>query len=513
MENKVFVGGGGAEYGEKQGLSLKYANRHGLIAGATGTGKTVTLQILAEGFSAAGVPVFLSDVKGDLSGLASAGSENFKLHKAFMDRCATIGFDDYTYNDFPVIFWDLFGKAGHPVRATVAEMGPLLLSRLMQLSEAQEGVMNIAFRVADEEGLPLLDLKDLQSLLVWVGQNSADLSLRYGNVSPQSVGAIQRALLVLENQGGAAFFGEPALALEDLMQRAPDGRGQINILAADKLMGAPRLYATFLLWLLSELFETLPEVGDPDKPKLVFFFDEAHLLFEDAPKALVDKVEQVARLIRSKGVGVYFITQNPDDVPEDILGQLGNRVQHALRAFTARDRKALDRAAETYRPNDRFDTADAIRDVGVGEAVTSMLEDKGVPGIVERTLIRPPSSKLGPIDDATRRQVLATSPLAGKYETALDRQSAFEMLQKRADDAARAAEEAEAKAEEQSAAEREFNAGRRYSGSKVGRSTSRSSRRNPSFGQAVASVVIKELKGTTGRRIVRGILGGLFKGR
>ncbi|MEM8775029.1 MAG: helicase HerA-like domain-containing protein [Pseudomonadota bacterium] len=513
MENNIFIGGGGVEYGVKQALSLKYANRHGLIAGATGTGKTVTLQILAEGFSAAGVPVFLSDVKGDLSGLAAAGSENFKLHNAFMSRAETIGFDNYVYSDFPVVFWDLFGQSGHPVRATVAEMGPLLLSRLMQLSEAQEGVMNIAFRVADEEGLPLLDLKDLQSLLVWVGQNSADLSLRYGNVSSQSVGAIQRALLVLENQGGAEFFAEPALELDDLMQLAPDGRGRINVLAADKLMGAPRLYATFLLWLLSELFETLPEVGDPDKPKLVFFFDEAHLLFEDAPKALVDKVEQVARLIRSKGVGVYFITQNPDDVPEDILGQLGNRVQHALRAFTARDRKALERAAETYRPNDRFDTADAIRDVGVGEAVTSMLEDKGVPGIVERTLIRPPSSKLGPIDEAMRKNIIAASPVAGKYEALLDRKSAFEMLQKRAEDAARQAEEAEAKAEEQSAAEREFNAGRRYSGSKVGRSSSRSPRRGKSFGEAVASVVIKELKGTTGRRIVRGILGGLFKGR
>ncbi len=513
LENRIFLGGGGVDYAEKQGLTLKYANRHGLIAGATGTGKTVTLQILAEGFSAAGVPVFLSDVKGDLSGLAAAGSETFKLHEAFTKRAGQIGFDDYRYEAFPVTFWDLFGELGHPVRATVAEMGPLLLSRLMQLTEAQEGVMNIAFRVADEQGLPLLDLKDLQALLVWVGENSTDLSLRYGNVSVQSVGAIQRSLLVLENQGGTQFFAEPALDLDDLMSLAPDGRGQINILAADKLMGAPRLYATFLLWLLSELFETLPEVGDPDKPKLVFFFDEAHLLFEDAPKALVDKVEQVARLIRSKGVGVYFITQNPDDVPEDILGQLGNRVQHALRAFTARDRKALERAAETYRPNDRFDTADAIRDVGVGEAVTSMLEDKGVPGIVERTLIRPPSSKLGPVDAATRKEVLATSPVAGKYEKPLDRVSAFEMLRERAAKAAQEAEEAEALAEEQSAAEREFNAGRRYSGTKVERSSSRTRSKTDSFGGAVLDVVVKELKGTTGRRIVRGILGGLFKGR
>lgn len=513
LENKVFIGGGGEEYETRQGLTLKYANRHGLIAGATGTGKTVTLQILAEGFSAAGVPVFLSDVKGDLSGLAEPGSTEFKLHDAFVKRAGKIGFDEYSYQSFPVIFWDLFGEQGHPVRTTVAEMGPLLLSRLMQLSEAQEGVMNIAFRVADEQGMPLLDLKDLQALLVWVGQNATELSLRYGNVATQSVGAIQRQLLVLENQGGSRFFGEPALELSDLMQTAPDGRGRISILAADRLMSAPRLYATFLLWLLSELFETLPEVGDPDKPGLVFFFDEAHLLFEDAPKALVEKVEQVARLIRSKGVGVYFITQNPDDVPEDILGQLGNRVQHALRAFTARDRKALERAAETYRPNPRFDTADAIRDVGVGEAVTSMLEDKGVPGIVERTLIRPPSSKLGPVGEKERRAVIAASPLANKYETVLDRESAFEILASRADAAAREAEQSEAAAEEKSAAEREFNAGRRYSGSRVSRSSARDRNLGESFGRALSDAVIKELKGTTGRRIVRGILGGLFKGR
>lgn len=513
MENNIFIGGGGENYGIKQGLRLKYGNRHGLIAGATGTGKTVTLQILAEGFSKAGVPVFLSDVKGDLSGLAAPGSPDFKLHGAFMDRAKTIGFDDYSYSDFPVTFWDLFGRRGHPIRTTVAEMGPLLLSRLLELTDAQEGVMNIAFRVADQEGMPLLDLKDLQALLVWVGENSDQLSLRYGNVPTQSVGAIQRQLLVLENQGATQLFGEPALDLGDLMQVAPDGRGRINILASDQLMGAPRLYATFLLWLLSELFETLPEIGDPDKPKLVFFFDEAHLLFDDAPKALVDKVEQVARLIRSKGVGVYFITQNPDDVPEDILSQLGNRVQHALRAFTARDQKALTRAAETYRPNTRFDTADAIRDVGTGEAVTSMLEDKGVPGIVERTLIRPPSSKLGPIDDTTRKQVMAQSPVAGKYDTAIDRKSAYEILSARADAAAAEAEAAEAKAEEQAAAEREFNAARRYRGTRVSRSSAKDQSLGSSIGQAVTNVVLKELKGTTGRRIVRGILGGLFKGR
>jgi len=513
VENMVFIGGGGVNYQDKQGLSLKYSNRHGLIAGATGTGKTVTLQILAEGFSAAGVPVFLSDVKGDLSGLAASGSPDFKLHDAFTSRAAKIGFTDYIYESYPVTFWDLFGKQGHPVRTTVAEMGPLLLSRLMQLSEAQEGIMNIAFRVADEESMPILDLKDLQALLIWVGENREDLSLRYGNVSTQSVGAIQRQLLVLENQGGTDLFGEPALELSDLMRTDVDGRGRINILAADKLMSSPRLYATFLLWLLSELFETLPEVGDPDKPKLVFFFDEAHLLFEDAPKALVDKVEQVARLIRSKGVGVYFITQNPDDVPEDILGQLGNRFQHALRAFTARDRKALKRAAETYRPNDRFETVDAIRDVGVGEAVTSMLEKKGVPGIVERTLIRPPSSQLGPIDAPTRAAVIAASPVAGHYEKKIDRRSAYEILASRAEKAARAAEEAETHAEQQSTAEREFNAGRRYSGSRVGRSTSKRAGTGERIGKAVTEAVIKELRGTTGRRLVRGILGGFFKGR
>jgi len=329
--NGIFVGGGGEGYGEKQFLRLDYANRHGLIAGATGTGKTVTLQILAESFSAQGVPVFMSDVKGDLSGLAEAGSDQAKLHAPFMERAAKIGFDDFRYEAFPVTFWDLYGDQGHPVRTTVSEMGPLLLSQLMELSEAQEGILNIAFRVADEEGMPLLDLKDLQSLLVWIGQNAKELALRYGFVSSQSVGAIQRRLLVLENQGAADFFGEPALELEDMFHIDDQGRGQINILAADKLMGAPKLYATFLLWLLAELFENLPEVGDPDKPKLVFFFDEAHLLFDGAPKALIDKVEQVARLIRSKGVGVYFVTQNPADVPEDILGQLGNRVQHALR--------------------------------------------------------------------------------------------------------------------------------------------------------------------------------------
>ena len=513
MSETIFIGGGGEEYAEKQGLLLKYANRHGLIAGATGTGKTVTLQILAEGFSSVGVPVFLSDVKGDLSGIAKSGTETFKLHDAFTKRAGIIGFDDYTYDSFPVTFWDLYGEKGHPIRTTVSEMGPLLLARLLELSEAQEGVLNIAFRVADEEGLPLLDLKDLQSMLVWLGENRDGISLRYGNISTASVGAIQRQLLVLENQGATQFFGEPALELSDIMRTDTDGRGRINILAADKLMGAPRLYATSLLWLLSELFEELPEVGDQDKPKLVFFFDEAHLLFDDAPKALVEKVEQVARLIRSKGVGVYFVTQNPADVPEDILGQLGNRVQHALRAFTPKDQKGLKAAAETYRTNPRFSTEDAIKEVGVGEAVTSMLEAKGAPGIVERTLIRPPSSQLGPLANSERLEVMAASPMAGKYDTAKDRESAYEVLTKRADTAAREAEEAERQEEAAEEAERELKKARRYDGTQVGRSTSRRSTSSNGVGDKLTKMVVRELTGTTGRRIVRGILGSLFKGR
>lgn len=512
MSDSIFIGGGGEDYSEPQELLLKYANRHGLIAGATGTGKTVTLQILAEGFSQAGVPVFLSDVKGDLSGLAASGSADFKLHEPFMKRAETIGLD-LEYKQFPVTFWDLFGDQGHPIRTTVAEMGPLLLARLLELNEAQEGVLNVAFRVADEDGLPLLDLKDLQALLLWVGQNAKELSLRYGNVTTSSVGTIQRQLLVIENQGGTKLFGEPALDLNDMIATDANGMGRINILAADQLMTSPKLYATFLLWLLSELFENLPEVGNPDKPKLVFFFDEAHLLFDDAPKALVDKVEQVARLIRSKGVGVYFISQNPADIPEDILGQLGNRVQHALRAFTGRDKKELERAAETYRSNPRFDTAEAIREVGTGEAVVSTLVEKGIPGVVERTLIRPPSSQLGPLSKAERKATIENSVLLGKYETPLDRESAFEMLRARADAAAKAAEEAEAAEEAAEEEEREHKKARRYKADQTGRSTSRRSSRDTSFGGAVAQVVIKELKGTTGKRIVRGILGGLFKGR
>ena len=509
--DRIFLGGGGRDYSEPQSLLLKYANRHGLIAGATGTGKTVTLQILAESFSAQGVPVFLSDVKGDLSGLAVPGSAEHKLHSKLMDRVATIGFDDYGYDGFPVTFWDLFGEKGHPIRTTVSEMGPLLLARLLELSEAQEGILNIAFRIADEEGMALLDLKDLRALLLWVGENASEVKLEYGNVSSAAVGAIQRALLVLENQGGDAFFGEPALELSDLISRTSSGAGRINVLAADRLMQSPRLYATFLMWLLSELFEELPEAGDPDKPKFVFFFDEAHLLFDDAPKSLLNKVEQVARLIRSKGVGVYFITQNPADVPEDILGQLGNRVQHALRAFTPRDQKALRAAADTFRPNPDFDTETAIKEVGVGEALVSTLESKGAPSVVQRTLIRPPSSRLGPIDDSERVVVMGQSPVAGLYEKTVDRESAFEILQARAEKAALEAQKAEEA--EAAAKEREFNTARRYDGTKArSRTTTKSSRRD-SIGTTFAKSLARQLGTKTGQTLVRGILGSLFKGR
>ncbi len=513
-EGGIFVGGGGDGYAAPQGAfaALRQPARAG--GGATGTGKTVTPADPGRRILEGGVPVFMADVKGDLSGIAVAGAATHKLHEAFMKRSATIGFD-LQYQAFPTVFWDLFGEQGHPIRTTVSEMGPLLLSRLMGLTEAQEGVLNVAFRVADEEGLPRLDLKDLQSMLVWIGQNASDLALRYGNVATATVGAIQRALLVLENQGATKFFGEPALDLSDMMHVGADGRGQVNVLAADKLMGSPRLYATFLLWLLSELFEELPEVGDPDKPKFVFFFDEAHLLFDDAPKALIDKVEQVARLIRSKGVGVYFITQNPADVPDDVLGQLGNRVQHALRAFTARDQQDLRRAAQNYRPNPAFDTETAIKEVGVGEAVTSFLQAKGVPGMVERTLVRPPASQLGPITADERRGVIASSGLSAKYDRVIDRDSAFERLQARAEAAAKAAAEAEEAEERLKEEERRDREDRRYNDRTTGRSSSRksTSRRSDSVLEAFGKSVARQLGTKTGQAIVRGILGSIFKSR
>jgi uncharacterized protein len=429
QDGKIFVGKGeNDEY-----LALALANRHGLATGATGTGKTVSLQVLAEGFSRAGVPVFAADIKGDLSGIAARGEAKPELVK----RAKDLGFD-YAPEEFPVVFWDLFGEQGHPIRATVFEMGPLLVSRMLDLNDVQEGIVNIAFRYADDDpelkacqGTDgLVDLKDLRELLSYLSKNAKEISAHYGNVAVTAVGAVQRQLLVLENQGGTKFFGEPALAVTDLM-RIEDGRGIINVLAADKLMASPRLYATFLLWLLSELFEKLPEVGDPSKPKLVFFFDEAHLLFNEAPKELLDKVEQVVRLVRSKGVGVYFVTQSPLDVPDKVLGQLGNRVQHALRAFTPRDQKAVAAAAETFRPNPKLNTAQVITQLGKGEALVSFLEGNGTPRMVDRAVIRPPSARIGPVTPEERKAIIAKSPLKGRYDTTIDPQSAYEILQKR----------------------------------------------------------------------------------
>ena len=427
--------------GERQVLHLGRANRHGLIAGATGTGKTVTLQSIAEQFSSAGVPVFVADVKGDLAGISMPGSPQFKNAAILEARAKEIGITDYGYADNPAVFWDLYGEQGHPIRTTISEMGPLLLSRLMGLNDTQEGVLNIAFRFADDQGLLLLDLEDLQSVLAHTAENASALAGKYGNVSKASVGTIQRQLLAFESQGAAKFFGEPAFEIADFIRCDEQGRGMINVLAADKLMQSPKLYATFLLWLLSELFEALPEVGDPEKPKLVFFFDEAHLLFDDAPKALFDKVEQVVRLIRSKGVGVYFVTQNPIDIPEKIAGQLGNRVQHALRAFTPRDQRAIKAAAETFRINPDLNVATAITELKVGEALVSTLAPDGSPSIVQRSLIAPPRSRLGPVTPKERAIIQSISPVDGKYDTLVNRESAAEVLAQKAADAAEVAQQ------------------------------------------------------------------------
>ena len=447
----IFIGAaaGGAK---PQQLELKRANRHGLIAGATGTGKTVTLQGIVEGLSDVGVPTFVADVKGDLAGLAMPGAATAKPHEAFAARAKEIGYSDWSYQGFPVQFWDLFGEQGHAVRTTVSEMGPLLLARLMNLNEVQEGVLTIAFHVADKDGLMLLDLDDLQAMLVNIGERADELTLEYGNVSKMSVGAIQRSLLQLRAQGGDHFFGEPALDLEDFFKLDEAGKGIINILAADKLMASPRLYSTFLLWLLSELFELLPEIGDPDKPKLVFFFDEAHLLFEDAPPALLEKVEQVVRLIRSKGVGVYFITQNPIDIPDKVAGQLGNRVQHKLNAFTPRDQQAVKSAAETFRPNPEINVETAITELKIGEALVSMLQPDGSPAPVERTLIKPPSSRVGPLTAQERAVLVQTDVIGTKYDSVLDRDSAEEILKAKGDEAAAAAAAAKAETDAQKAA-------------------------------------------------------------
>jgi len=521
--DRVFLGASGKpEY-----VRLAYGNRHGLITGATGTGKTVSLQILAEGFADAGVPVFCADIKGDLAGLAVTGEAKDFLSK----RAETIGFsDEYKFEAFPVVFWDIFGKEGHPVRTTVSEMGPLLLARMLDLNDTQEGVLNIAFRVADDDGLLLLDLKDLQALLVHVAERSAELKIRYGNISAATVGAIQRKLLVLEEQGGEQFFGEPALEIGELMRTTRDGRGIVNVLAAAELMNSPRLYATFLLWLLSELFEDLPEVGDPDKPRLVFFFDEAHLLFNDAPKALLEKVEQVVRLIRSKGVGVYFVTQNPLDVPDMVLAQLGNRVQHALRAFTPRDTRAVKAAADTFRPNPEFSAFEVITQLGVGEALVSTLEDKGVPSVVQRTLIRPPSSRIGTISEDERRKVIAASPIGTIYDNPVDRESAFEVLSMRVETKT-TTEVVEAPAGEGAEGEEEQDGpsigdmiggllgtnrprGRRLTTTqRVARSVTRTLTTRI-IGGAAADIGKKfggSVGGSVGRAIVRGLLGGILR--
>lgn len=471
------------------GIIPSMANRHGLIAGATGTGKTVTLRVCAEQFSRLGVPVFLADIKGDLSGIAIAGEDSPKMQ----ERLQKMGITEFSFEGFPTVFWDVFGEQGHPVRTTISEMGPILLGRLLGLNETQAGVLNLIFKAADDQGMLLLDLKDLQAMAQYVGEHADELRTKYGNISPASVGAIQRGLLGLETQGGDVFFGEPALNLDDLMQCDANGHGVINILAADKLIHTPQLYSTFLLWLLSELFEELPEVGDMDKPKMVFFFDEAHLLFSDAPKALLDKVEQVVRLIRSKGVGIYFVTQSPLDIPENVLGQLGNRVQHALRAFTPKDQKAVRSAAETFRANLGVDVATAITELGVGEALVSVLDAKGIPTPVERALICPPQSRFKPMEAEERAQYIRGSVVFGHYEKTLDRESAYEMLTAKTQTFAteQVANQAEEKAD---SAKSEVSGG-------IG----------DMFG-SLAKSAARAVGSQVGREIVRGILGAIIGG-
>ncbi|HEY0849270.1 MAG TPA: helicase HerA-like domain-containing protein [Bradyrhizobium sp.] len=524
---KIFIGKGE----QAAWLTLALANRHGLVTGATGTGKTVTLQVMAEGFARAGVPVFAADIKGDLSGIAETGEAKDFITKRANEMGLT-----FQPDRFSTVFWDVFGEQGHPVRATVTEMGPLLLSRMLDLNDVQEGVLNVAFRVADEKGLTLIDMKDLRALLdaiVPAGGKKADddvdeledirkAAQGYGNVSKATVGTIQRQLLVLENQGGTKFFGEPPLSLKDFMKTDSDGRGNVNILAADKLMQNPRLYATFLLWMLSELFEELPEAGDLPKPKLVFFFDEAHLLFTDAPKALLDKIEQVVRLIRSKGVGVYFVTQNPIDVPDKVLAQLGNRVQHALRAFTPRDQKAVQAAAQTFRPNPKLDTARVIMELGKGEALVSFLEGGGTPSMVERVMIRPPSARIGPVTPEERKAIMNASPLKGKYDTAVDDESAYEMIQKRIAGTTATADDAggggggilgQIGAIVGTIFGTNVKRGRLSTGQVVARSVTRQVT-NKVIGGIAADVgksVAGSLGSSVGRSLVRGALGGLLR--
>lgn len=489
MSNSILMGAGAGQIH----LDGRYANRHGLVAGATGTGKTVTLLVMAEGFSRMGVPVFMADAKGDVAGLAAAGTPHPKID----ERLETIGITDYRQEPNPVVFWDLSGRNGHPVRATITEIGPTLLARMLELNETQEGVLNVVFRVADEAGLLLLDLKDLRALLNHAAENRQEISAQYGLVNTASIGAIQRRLLSLESDGGDFFFGEPALKLEDLMRTDLSGRGVINVLSAEKLILKPRLYSTFLLWLLSELFEQLPEVGDPEKPRLVFFFDEAHLLFNDCPASLRQRVEQVVRLIRSKGVGVYFCSQNPDDVPNEILGQLGNRVQHALRAYTPRDQKAIRAAAETFVPNPDINVVEAITTLGTGEALVSMLGEKGIPQPVDRALISPPRCRMGVISEEERTQVRLRSPVGSRYDETLDRESAYEMLKDLAETAAKEAEKARAEEEAKKAAEK--NKPRRSN--------------RQSTGEAFLKSAVRTIGSTIGREISRGLLGNLFRRR
>ena len=487
--------------GAAENLLFKRANRHGVVAGATGTGKTVTLQIMAQGFSDAGVPVFCADVKGDLSGISQAGDT-----AKFGERAGKMGLT-LTGKAAPVVFWDLYGQKGHPVRATVSDIGPTLLARMLELNDVQEGVLTVAFHVADKEGLLLLDLEDLRALLAYVGENAQTIGREVGNVSPTSIAAIQRALLQLEQQGGDAFFGEPALRLEDMMRTSLDGRGQVNVLDSTRLMNSPRLYAAFLLWLLSELFEQLPEIGDPEKPRLVFFFDEAHLLFNDAPKGLLEKVEQVVRLIRSKGVGVYFVTQNPADIPDTVLAQLGNRVQHALRAYTPAEQKGLRAAAQSFRTNPGFDTAEAIQGLGVGEALVSTLDDKGAPTVVAQTKIRPPDSRLGPATEAERAAIMAASPVRGTYDTAVNRESAEEVLKARRAQADRIEAETASAAAEAKAAEKAARSAPAPARERAAPRARASSRQTPM--EALTKSVLRTAGSTITRELLRGVLGSL----
>lgn len=521
----IFIGL--AANGERQTLKLSRANRHGLIAGATGTGKTVTLQTMAEQFSSAGVPVFLADVKGDLAGISMPGSHDFKHADKIESRAKELGLEPFGYRDNPAVFWDLYGTSGHPIRTTISEMGPLLLSRLLGLNETQEGVLSIAFKWADDNQMLLLDLGDLQQTLIACAANASELATSYGNISRASVGTIQRQLLAFESQGAARFFGEPAFEINDFIRLDEAGKGIINVLAADKLMQSPKLYATFLLWLLAELFEALPEVGDPEKPVLVFFFDEAHLLFEDAPTALFDKVEQVVRLIRSKGVGVFFVTQSPIDIPEKIAGQLGNRVQHALRAFTPRDQKAIRAAAETFRINPELDVETAITELRTGEALVSTLDEDGAPTIVQRTLVAPPHSRLGPVTPKERAIIQSISPFEGKYETLVNRESAAEVLAQKSHDAVQAAQVVEEHGEAvqraqpratpsmwEKAGKAAFGAAAASAGTMVARSiTGRKSSSSPmaAAASAAAGAIGTALGGATLGRFARGLLGSLLR--